>query len=273
MENTLSGNETNELINEYQKIGRPQIMRNLIATSNIPLMKSILKTYNLYSFDNKDNEEIEQEAFILMLEAIDKYDITKGAFSTFLFIYLKNIFRNTQDYNQDVSLESPISNSEDDNLNLIDTIEDETSTDKFEEIEQKSENENIRNRLEKILQDEEKQILYQYYGIGSKNIETPTYKQLAEKYNCSIEWIRNRLERAKRKIENDKQIKYIYYDYCNPVFIKSNSVLQYRPKTNKVFSIVEEMAIERIEQEEKIKAIVYEAINSLDDYNNRKTIK
>lgn len=85
----ITSKDINRSIKEYQDLGRPQAYRNIIAMSNINLMKWVLNRLGYYNLPNIDNEELEQESFILLLDAIDKFDVSRGSFSTYLLVYLK----------------------------------------------------------------------------------------------------------------------------------------------------------------------------------------
>lgn len=156
----ISGKDTNKSIKEYQELGRPQAYRNIIAMSNIELMKWCLNKLGYYGMGHIDDEELEQESFILMLNAIDKFDISRGSFSNYLLMYLKNSLRQILTYNQDLSLEMPINDIDGEKITLQDTIEDEKTTSEVLNIEAKSIDTDVRKEIKSTLGKEITDIIF-----------------------------------------------------------------------------------------------------------------
>ena len=236
----ISGKDTNKSIKEYQELGRPQAYRNIIAMSNIELMKWCLNKLGYYGMGHIDDEELEQESFILMLNAIDKFDISRGSFSNYLLMYLKNSLRQILTYNQDLSLEMPINDIDGEKITLQDTIEDEKTTSEVLNIEDKSIDTDVRKEIKSTLGKEITDIIFYKYGIGSS---VKTVKQLAKIYNMTEKDINKILIKAKRKLRNNKDLYYYLMDYMNREYYYGGSIIFYGSRTNKIKDTTGDTAI------------------------------
>lgn len=141
-----------ELFKEY-KINRDYKLRNQIALNNKNLIYPIIN--KLFIVGINDYEELEQEAFIALLKAVEDFNPDLGyQFSTYASKCLMRITRRRSEYNQDVSLDEKIKNTDDDTLTLIDTIEDETI-----EISKDLEHKDLADKVKNILNEEEYEII------------------------------------------------------------------------------------------------------------------
>ncbi|SUU92204.1 RNA polymerase sigma-28 factor precursor [Anaerococcus octavius] len=123
MEQAISYDNNIDLFKEYQKTKSIRL-RNEIALKNKKLIYIGMK--GLYSSNANDIEELEQEAFICLLKAVETFDVSKGfKFSTYAISCIKAITRNRLDYSIDLSLDEPIQNQDGENLSMVDTLEDE----------------------------------------------------------------------------------------------------------------------------------------------------
>ncbi len=96
-------------------------LRNEIALKNRNLIYKGIK--GLYSPNVHDVEELEQEAFICLLHAVESFDIDKGfKFSTYAISCIRAVTNRRQDYNKDVSLDEPLSSVEDENMGLCQIV-------------------------------------------------------------------------------------------------------------------------------------------------------
>lgn len=82
---SISKEKTNELFELYQKT-KDQNIRNQIIVGNMRLVEYVIK---LMELDGYNNQDLKQAGFIGLIKAVDKYDISKGAFSTFAIHYIK----------------------------------------------------------------------------------------------------------------------------------------------------------------------------------------
>ena len=123
-----------ELFIEY-KITRDYKLRNQIALNNKNLIYPIINKFFIASIN--DYEELEQEAFIALLKAVEDFNPDLGyQFSTYANKCLLKILRKKLDYNKEISLNQPLKNNDDENIDLIDTLLDE-SIDINQEVEAK----------------------------------------------------------------------------------------------------------------------------------------
>lgn len=247
---TATLNENIKAIKEYQELGRPKSYRNMIALNNIKLIYDFLHRNNYYS-DKRDNEELEQEAFILLLEAIDKFNPDKGAsFSTFLYIYLKKTLGKTQIYNIDKSLDEPLQGYEDENITLADTIESEEATDEFDCVEDDIEAQEIRKEVKKSLSDDIVKIIFANYGIAE---EEKTQKKLAQKHGVSQSRINAIIKKAKQDLRGNQKLFNIWIEYENIDIMNTGSILAFKgSKTNNISNIVERSAFRRLKLEDNL---------------------
>ena len=158
----------------------------------------------------KDEEDIEQECFIKLLEAIDQYDETKNTcFAAFAMLvierHLINEFKKTQQkrkipQNDFVSLDEEIESEEAKKIERIETIADEKS--------------DIYNDLKKTERKENVKIILEYFTKHLSTIELHcvllrmydyNYSEIADKLNIKKKAVDNALQRSYFKIK--KEIK------------------------------------------------------------------
>lgn len=250
----ITSKDINRSIKEYQDLGRPQAYRNIIAMSNINLMKWVLNRLGYYNLPNIDNEELEQESFILLLDAIDKFDVSRGSFSTYLLVYLKNSLRHILTYNQDLSLEMPINDIDDEKTTLQDTLQDEKTTQEVLSIEEKNIDSDVREEINTTLGKEIADIVFKKYGINSV---VKTVKELAYIYNMSDKEITNLLNRAKRSLRNNKNLYYYLLDYLDVDYNYGGSIIEYRDKTNVIHDPTGDNAVRLSELKTRIENDYY----------------
>lgn len=87
-------NNNEELFSEYKNAkGEEKIfVRNKLVEANLPLVvRFLLDRYNYYFDANPvyDLDDVIQEANILLLESIEKYEYEKGSFSNYLYLVLQ----------------------------------------------------------------------------------------------------------------------------------------------------------------------------------------
>lgn len=81
----LTEEQTKELCNRIKK-GDVEA-RNTLALSNVGLIYEVMDQMHVFE---QDKEDMFEECFIEYLEKMNRYDPTKGKFSTFFFIWLKD---------------------------------------------------------------------------------------------------------------------------------------------------------------------------------------
>lgn len=123
-----------ELFREYKNT-RDYKLRNQIALNNKNLIYPVINRFFIAGIN--DYEELEQEAFIALLKAVEDFNPDLGyQFSTYANKCLLKILRKKLDYNKEISLNQPLKNNDDENIDLIDTLLDE-SIDINQEVEAK----------------------------------------------------------------------------------------------------------------------------------------
>lgn len=259
--------ETEQQIKAYQEMGKPRAIRNLIATNNEGLVKWALNDTGYFNDLRRDDEEMKQEAFILLLEAIDEYDHTRGAFSTLYRYKVLNMNRKTELYNQDTSLNTIIAGEEDE-TELMDFIEDEEAQTGLIAVEDKDEQRQVREEVKTTLGDELASLIFASYGIGQ---EKKTYKEIGEKLGVTGSYIGRQIQKARYKLARNNRLRNIYEEYKNIDLMFTGSIIEFRgTKTNRVNSIVEQATVRRLELKERIRLLAEEnKANFIADINRR----
>lgn len=119
-------NSTNEeLIQRYREDPSNIELRNEIVMKNEGLIHFVIKRNNLFVEGVHDYEELVQEGFLKLIEAVERFDPERGVmFSSYACQYILSMTRGRAEYNKELSLDAPVKNSEDE-LKLEDTIQDD----------------------------------------------------------------------------------------------------------------------------------------------------
>lgn len=231
-----------KLFIEYHK-SRDIDLRNKIVLNNRKLIYPVINKF--FNPSLNEYEELEQEAFICLIKAVENYNPNLGyEFSTYATkcLYAINDRKNT--YNADLSLDTPMKNSDDDEINLIDTIQDENI-----DIESEIMYSSLNDRIKSILnEDEYKVIKYIYfYELTLTKIQVlidkPMEKVRKIKYN------------ALRKIKNDPEFQE-YRDYeasqFNINYISAYDYSKPKVQTSNISNPVWEAVLQREKRDKKI---------------------
>lgn len=225
MENTKAYDNNLKLFYEYQK-NKDINIRNTIALNNSGLIYLGLK--GIYNHEINEYEELYQEGFIALLNAVERFEPNKGFnFSTYAIKYIKSASRKRLNYNTFDSLDDPIENRDDENEKKIDRIKD-TRID----IERDTISKEFNNNLKKILTYEEMKVIKNYY------IYDKTLKEISEMLGITYNQVTGLRSKAERKIYNSKyfkdyQTEAVYYDettylkaydYSRPTYSKTNRI-------------------------------------------------
>lgn len=247
-----------EQLKLYNDIGKPVLMRNMIAENNKNLVHGALQNigfnqFKVKEYNKNDYEELYQEAFILLLEAIEKYNPSKGFnFSSYFYTYILQIHRRKEDYNQDLSLDTPLQADED--LIISDTVEDETIKQDFEKVENNIIDDQIQGLLFDLLDNEELEVAFLKYGINQKLEEEKTTKEIANILSIDDKKALNIWRKARDKIRRNYKIRKLYEEIQGINIYNSNSIVLFGgSKTNKIHSITEQAVISRLEKKEMLK--------------------
>lgn len=143
-----------------------------------------------------DDQDLTQELFIKVMEALPKYDKERGKFSTFFsrvaYIHLMYLINVNPFYSQlNLSLDNKVkSNTE---RTFADFIED--NRDVFLEIETRLDMEIYLNKLSGRKRDVLKNILAGF-----------SVQEIAEKFNCSVQNIYNTMYKIRSQFELESQV-------------------------------------------------------------------
>ena len=225
MDNTKAYDNNLKLFYEYQK-NKDINIRNTIALNNSGLIYLGLK--GIYNHEINDYEELYQEGFIALLNAVERFEPNKGFnFSTYAIKYIKSASRKRLNYNTLDSLDDPIENRDDENEKKIDRIKDNRI-----DIERDTISKEFNNNLKKILTYDEMKVIKNYY------LYDKTFKEIAEMLGVTYNQVTGLRSKAERKIYNSKYFKdyqdeAVYYDettylkaydYSRPTYSKTNRI-------------------------------------------------
>ncbi|MFL0198343.1 sigma-70 family RNA polymerase sigma factor [Clostridium sp. WILCCON 0269] len=185
---------TNEELVELYQNGNEHALNELVEL-NKGLVYKLANRFYTGKTNSIDKEDLEQEGFIGLIAAADKYkfDIERPCkFSTYAvyWIYQKiNGFIKTKNTNEETSLNIPASGDED--IELMDCIEGVDYS--FENVEEKIYNQQLHKELEETMNKyntlREREILKLRYGWD--NCKCMTCQQLGEMHNVTKVTINN----------------------------------------------------------------------------------
>lgn len=225
MDNIKAYDNNSKLFYEYQK-NKDINIRNTIALNNSGLIYLGLK--GIYNHEINEYEELYQEGFIALLNAVERFEPNKGFnFSTYAIKYIKSASRKRLNYNTFDSLDEPLKTKKEDARTRLDLIKD-TRID----IERDTISKEFNNNLKKILTYDEMKVIKNYY------LYNKTLKEISEMLGITYNQVTGLRSKAERKIYNSKyfkdyQTEAVYYDettylkaydYSRPTYSKTNKV-------------------------------------------------
>lgn len=172
--------------------------RAVLIERNLRLVSHIVKKY--YSRTN-DTEDLVSIGSIGLIKAIDSFDYTKGTrLSTYASRCIENEilmhFRSLKKSGNDILLGDTIEIDKDGNpLTIEDLIADDT--DLAEELEMKTRWSEVKNYIDNMKDEREREIIILRYGLNNK--KPLTQREVAERLNIS----RSYVSRIEKKILND----------------------------------------------------------------------
>lgn len=172
--------------------------RAVLIERNLRLVSHIVKKY--YSRTN-DTEDLVSIGSIGLIKAIDTFDYTKGTrLSTYASRCIENEilmhFRSLKKSGNDILLGDTIEIDKDGNpLTIEDLIADDT--DLAEELEMKTRWSEVKNYIDNMKDEREREIIILRYGLNNK--KPLTQREVAERLNIS----RSYVSRIEKKILND----------------------------------------------------------------------
>lgn len=194
------------LFKEYQKT-KDIKLRNQIALNNKNLIYPVINKYVHKTFN--EYEEAEQEAFIILLKAVEDFNPDLGyKFSPYATKCLLKIMQMKAEYRKNKSLNEPVRDLKDENISLIDTLIDDSI-----DIEKQAECKFIIDRIQKILSKDDfdtiKLLYYDHFSL----------RKIGEMKEKSFQAIHKQKNRAIKIIFADKYIN----SYLNELNLIKNS--------------------------------------------------
>ncbi|KAJ52193.1 RNA polymerase primary sigma factor/RNA polymerase sporulation-specific sigma factor [Clostridium tetanomorphum] len=191
-----------ELVQLYQQ-GDKQALSKLME-QNTGIVYKLANKFYVEDTNSIDKEDLEQEGFIGLMIAAEKYDFNnpkKAKFTTYAvhWIYSKiNRYITQKNTNDETSLNTPVGKDED--AEIMDTLK---SVDySFENVEERIYNQQLRKELEEVMMDhntlKEREILKLRYGWnGNKPM---TLNEVGGVFGTTLENVRYTENTALRKI-------------------------------------------------------------------------
>ena len=170
-------------------------------------------------------------------------------FSSYAIKCILSLTRTRLDYNKDLSLNTPINKGADTEIEMIETIKDDSIN-----IEKDIINESFYREVKKSLyfnlNDIELQVIKAIYGIDQ---EIKSYKDLSNILNLDINSLKRIKRQAENKIRNSSYFKKIYNER-NPISYYPKMIFDNDKSspTNQINSPVERIVLEKQEQERYI---------------------
>lgn len=242
--------DNNELFERYSKNKSDIGLRNKIVLNNINLVPYTINHYNLFIDGVHDYEEMLQDGYIALIKAVESFDYSLGfKFSSYAIKCILSLTRTRLDYNKDLSLNTPINKGADTEIEMIETIKDDSIN-----IEKDIINESFYREVKKSLyfnlNDIELQVIKAIYGIDQ---EIKSYKDLSNILNLDINSLKRIKRQAENKIRNSSYFKKIYNER-NPISYYPKMIFDNDKSspTNQINSPVERIVLEKQEQERYI---------------------
>ncbi|HDK7140056.1 TPA: sigma-70 family RNA polymerase sigma factor [Clostridium botulinum] len=195
---------TNEqLIYLYQQGDRQALDK--VIEQNKGIVYKLANKFYVEGTNSIDKEDLEQEGFIGLIVAAERYDFNnpnKAKFITYAihWIYHKiNRFINQKNTNGEISVYTPIN---EDDTTLLDTLEDDKNS--YENIENKIYYEELRKELNEVINEyitlREREVLKLHYGWD--NSQPMTLQEIGEVFNVASSGITKIKSKAIRKIRS-----------------------------------------------------------------------
>lgn len=238
------------LFKEYTENKQNTEIRNEIVLNNMGLVPYTINRYNLYVEGIHDYEEMLQDGYIALINAIETFDPSLGfKFSTYAIKCILALTRDRLDYHKDLSLDAPIQSNDEEDTFLIDTIEDDKINIEREIVNQQFYSD-VRKNLSFSLDVLELNVIMAFYGIGQ---EMKTYSQISSILHLDVQNIRNIKDRAENKLRNTKYFRMLYLERkpisYYPSFHFENGKTG---PTNKLVSPVENIILKKLQQERSL---------------------
>lgn len=193
----LSAAEERECIERY--IAGDLEARNILIERNLRLVAHIIKKYYTQS-DNQD--DLISIGTIGLIKGISSYKPDKGVrLATYASRCIENeilmYFRSTRKCAGELSLSDSIDTDKEGNsLSLMDTIS--VPDNMLEDLSNEEMCTQVREYIERVLTDREREIIYMRYGLGG--IKSLTQREIAEKCGISRSYVSRIEKKALEKL-------------------------------------------------------------------------
>lgn len=203
------------------------------------LIKKICSKYCRASEGNRlyDIEDLVQCSYFGFVRAIENYDESKGAFSTFLVFYIRNCCQRGRGRQSDpiqtaISLDAPLSHNND-NFSLIDTLDDEddSSVTSFDAVEREMLVDVILDEADRLPYRNQTRVIREHTYTGRSLVELATELGITSQGVAAIE------ERAIFHLRRKPIIRELYNEYRSIIkeTIHESAVSPYRVKSMSSF--------------------------------------
>ncbi len=207
--------------------------------------KLMYKILYKYSFNRDfptyiDNEDLQQELYFAFLTAVKSYKADKGyKFNSYLDFSVRNILnRDVASKSQRTIKESSYNQcvGDEDDTELIELVEDTASQDFVYDVELIELQREVRNAVER-LPGKECKVMQEYY------FNKRTYKEIANNWDCTIENIRQFINKGMRTLRKDTSLRNYYIQcYGNYVRHRSMSEITFDNQLYYMWSVSEDRA-------------------------------
>lgn len=242
--------DNNELFERYSKNKSDISLRNKIVLNNFNLVPYTINHYNLFIDGVHDYEEMLQDGYIALIKAVESFDYSLGfKFSSYAIKCILSLTRTRLDYNKDLSLNTPINEGAETEIEIIDTIEDE-SIDFEKDIINENFYREIKKNLSFNLNDIELEVIKAIYGIDQ---EVKSYKDLSCILKLDINYLKKIKRQAENKVRKSSYFKKLYKER-NPISYYPKMIFDnYKSSpTNQINSPVERIVLEKQKQEKQL---------------------
>lgn len=144
--------------------------KDILVERNLRLVAHIAKKY--YN-DNRENEDLISIGIVGLIKAVNTYNPSKGnRLVTYASKCIENellmMLRSERKRNKEVSLNEPIGMDKEGNtISLMDVVEND-EIDTLDKMEKEEDIARVREYVEKVLTDREKEIIIRRYGLNGK---------------------------------------------------------------------------------------------------------
>lgn len=234
-------NSTNEeLLKRYREDPSNVELRNEIVMKNEGLIHFVIKRNNLFVEGVHDYEELVQEGFLKLIDAVERFDPERGVmFSSYACQYILSMTRGRAEYNKELSLDTPVRNGEDE-LKLEDTIQDDRIDIENSCIDHVFDLE-IRNQVKIILDPLPGKVLVMYY------CRRLTETEISIRLGITKAEVARVRRKALNSLRGSGYFKRLYSELFQPIsYVRAIDYSNEKVTTNRISDPTVEKALRRI---------------------------